>query len=87
MKKLGSMCWRPISTAPTKGRRKIFLYVPGREPQLAYSDTWWTCGFSEECKPTHWKPASSKKIAGYLKERLPGKVSPTYRDYIFCFGP
>ena len=24
--------------------------------QVAYSNTWWTSGFSVECKPTHWLP-------------------------------
>jgi len=48
--------WRPISTAPIKERKPIWLKVPGREPQAAYSDTFWISGFSVECKPTHWKP-------------------------------
>lgn len=49
--------WRPIASAPTKGRDKIWLKIPNREPQLAYSDTWWRGGFSAECKPTHWQLA------------------------------
>ena len=48
--------WRPIATAPTTGRKQIWLKVPGREPALAHSNTWWIGGFSAECKPTHWKP-------------------------------
>lgn len=49
--------WQPIKSAPTKGRKQIWLKVPGREPQIAYSDTWWMSGSSVECKPTHWRPA------------------------------
>lgn len=49
--------WQPIETAPKDGRQLILLktpYSPGGVP--AYSNTWWTCGFSAECRPTHWKP-------------------------------
>lgn len=48
--------WQPIETAPTTGRVRIVLKVPGRCNLLAHSDTWWIGGFSVECKPTHWKP-------------------------------
>jgi hypothetical protein len=51
--------WRPIKTAPTTGRYKILLktlYSP--DGVLAYSNTWWIGGWSAECRPTHWKPAS-----------------------------
>lgn len=46
--------WQSIETAPKGGRELILLLTPSRVPQLAYSDTWWTCGFSVENKPTHW---------------------------------
>ncbi|MEW8091286.1 MAG: hypothetical protein AB2784_16840 [Candidatus Thiodiazotropha endolucinida] len=50
--------WLPIKTAPTTGRQKILLKTPySPSGELAYSNTWWTAGFSVECKPTHWKPA------------------------------
>lgn len=53
-----SMQWIAIETAPTTGRQQIWLKVPYTdEPQLAWSDTWWFGGFSDGCKPTHWKPA------------------------------
>lgn len=48
--------WQPIETAPKGGRELILLLTPSRFPQVAYSDTWWTCGFSVENKPTHWAP-------------------------------
>jgi hypothetical protein len=48
--------WKPIESAPTKGRELILLLTPSRFPQVAYSNTWWTCGFSVENKPTHWMP-------------------------------
>ncbi len=48
--------WQPIKTAPTTGREMIWLKTPySPDGVLAYSGTWWTCGFSVECKPTHWK--------------------------------
>lgn len=51
--------WRPISTAPKTGRERILLKTPySPDGVLAFSNTWWTAGFSVECKPTHWKPAS-----------------------------
>jgi hypothetical protein len=50
--------WQPIETAPRDGRQKILLKTPyAPNGTLAYSNTWWTCGFSVECKPTHWRPA------------------------------
>lgn len=49
--------WRGISTAPKEGREKILLKTPHSPDGVpAYSNTWWTAGFSVECKPTHWKP-------------------------------
>lgn len=48
--------WRPIESAPKDGRRLIFILTPSGFPQVAYSNTWWTCGFSVETKPTHWMP-------------------------------
>lgn len=55
-----TMKWQPIETAPKDGRTKILLKTPyspnGCE---AYSNTWWTVGFSAECKPTHWMPLPS----------------------------
>lgn len=51
------MNWRPIKSAPTIGRIPIWLKIVGRkEPQEAFSDTWWIGGWSVECTPTHWKP-------------------------------
>jgi len=50
------MKWLPIETAPRHGRTMILLLTPSRFPQVAYSNTWWTAGFSVECKPTHWHP-------------------------------
>lgn len=46
--------WMPIETAPRDGRQMILLLTPSGWPQVAYSNTWWTAGFSVECKPTHW---------------------------------
>jgi len=48
--------WQPISTAPKAGRDLILLLTPSRFPQVAYSNTWWTAGFSVEVTPTHWMP-------------------------------
>lgn len=48
------MEWMPIETAPRDGRQMILLLTPSGWPQVAYSNTWWTAGFSVECKPTHW---------------------------------
>lgn len=48
--------WQPIETAPKDGRQMILLLTPSRWPQVAWSNTWWTAGFSVECKPTHWMP-------------------------------
>lgn len=50
------MEWQPIETAPTKGRELILLLTPSGFPQIAYANTWWTAGYSVECKPTHWLP-------------------------------
>lgn len=46
--------WRPISECPRTGRELILLLTPSRFPQVAYSNTWWTAGFSVECTPTHF---------------------------------
>jgi len=48
--------WRPIEEAPKDGRQMILLLTPSRFPQVAFSNTWWTAGFSVENKPTHWMP-------------------------------
>ena len=48
--------WQPIKTAPKKGRRLLLLLVPGSIPQVAFSNTWWTAGFSVECRPKFWMP-------------------------------
>lgn len=48
--------WQSIETAPKTGRELILLLTPSRFPQVAYSNTWWTSGFSVENKPTHWMP-------------------------------
>lgn len=53
---LTPMGWQPIETAPKDGRHLILLLTPSGFPQVAYSNTWWTAGFSVECKPTHWMP-------------------------------
>ena len=50
--------WRPIETVPTTGREPFLLLTPGRIPQVAYTNTWWTSGFSVENKPSHWMPLS-----------------------------
>lgn len=47
--------WQPIESAPRDGRQMILLLTPSRFPQVAFSNTWWTAGFSVECKPTHWR--------------------------------
>lgn len=62
--------WQPIETAPKDGRSLILLLTPSGFPQVAYSNTWWTAGFSVECKPTHWShiPAA------------PGITTPTAKD-------
>ena len=53
--------WQPISTAPTTGRQKILLKTPySPDGVIAYSNTWWTCGFSVECTPTHWAPVNKQ---------------------------
>jgi hypothetical protein len=59
------MEWQPIETAPKDGRQLILLktpYSPDGTP--AYSNTWWTCGFSVECTPTHWKLAHNVEVSG-----------------------
>jgi len=48
--------WQPIETAPKTGRELILLLTPSMFPQVAYTNTWWTAGFSVECRPTHWMP-------------------------------
>ena len=56
--------WQPIETAPKDGREQILLKVPyNQNGVLAWSNTWWTCGFSAENKPTHWKPATPSNAA------------------------
>lgn len=55
--------WRPISEAPKEGRDMILLLTPSRFPQVAFSNTWWTSGFSVECKPTHWMPIPAAPTA------------------------
>lgn len=56
--------WRPIETAPTDGRQLILLLTPSRFPQVAFSNSWWTSGFSIECKPTHWMPIPDLPTVG-----------------------
>ena len=48
--------WLPIETAPRQGRDLILILTPTNWPQVAYSNTWWRCGFSVENKPTRWMP-------------------------------
>lgn len=55
--------WQPIETAPKGGRDLILLLTPSRFPQVAYSNTWWTSGFSVENKPTHWMPLPAAPAA------------------------
>ena len=51
------MEWQPIKTAPKGGRELILLKTPySPDGVLAYSNMWWTYGFSVECKPSHWMP-------------------------------
>jgi len=55
--------WQPIETAPKTGRQPILLKTPySPDGCQAYSNTWWTAGFSAECKPTHWKPLPQTSI-------------------------
>lgn len=51
--------WQPIESAPKIGRGMILLLTPSGFPQVAFSNTWWTSGFSVECKPTRWMPIPS----------------------------
>ena len=51
-----SMQWQPIETAPTTGRTMIMLLGPSGFPCAAWSNTWWTAGFSVENKPKYWMP-------------------------------
>jgi len=58
------MQWQSIDTAPTTGRQLFLLFRVGGFPYLAYSDTWWSCGFSAGMRPTHWlqiPPAAAKE--------------------------
>ena len=51
------------SEAPHGGRKKILLKTPySPDGVVAYSNTWWTAGFSVECKPTHWKPCIAATV-------------------------
>lgn len=54
--------WQPIETAPKDGRELILLLTTSRFPQVACSNTWWTAGFSAECKPTHWMPIPAAPV-------------------------
>lgn len=56
--------WQPIESAPRDGRSLILLLTPSGFPQVAYSNTWWTAGFSVECKPTHWMPLPAGPVEG-----------------------
>jgi hypothetical protein len=56
--------WLPIETAPKQGRQMILLLTPSGFPQVAYSNTWWTAGFSVECRPTHWMPLPPVPVVG-----------------------
>lgn len=51
--------WRPIESAPTKGREQILICVPGREPQMAWADTWWRGGSSAGNTPAWWHPVTN----------------------------
>jgi hypothetical protein len=61
--------WKPIRSAPTSERKPIWLKVPGRPPQMAFSDTFWISGFSVENKPTHWKTRIESKLDELRKEK------------------
>jgi hypothetical protein len=66
--------WQPIETAPKDGRKMIFLLGPSGFPQVAYSNTWWTSGFSFENRPTHWMPIPSAPSAGQAKPDILAEV-------------
>lgn len=61
--------WRPIETAPTTGKQMILLLTPSRFPQVAFSNTWWTAGFSVENKPTHWMEIEPLPAPPHTEER------------------
>lgn len=62
--------WNEMDTCPTEGRDQILLKTPhSPNGSLAWSNTWWTCGFSVECKPSAWRYA-----AGYPKQPGPDNV-------------
>ena len=58
--------WQPIETAPRSRRQMILLLTPSGWPQVAWSNTWWTSGFSVENKPTHWMPIPAAPSAGRM---------------------
>jgi hypothetical protein len=61
--------WQPIETAQTTGREFILLLTPSKWPQIAYTNSWWTAGFSVENKPTHWMPIPPIEAAHGIKEK------------------
>ena len=62
------MEWQTIETAPKTGRELILLLTPSKWPQIAYSKSWWTTGFSVENKPTHWMPIPPIEAAIGIKD-------------------
>lgn len=49
--------WQTIDTAPKDKRVAIWIWNKSYSiPQAAWSNTWWSCGFSNGDKPTHWMP-------------------------------
>lgn len=65
--------WRPIATAPKEERTPIWIDGPNyRQPQAAWSDTFWTAGFSVENRPTQWKPRDPEQYEWPSKG--PGRI-------------
>ena len=70
--------WQPIETAPKDGRQLILLLTPSGFPQVAYSNTWWTAGFSVECKPTHWMPLPAAAPKGTYPQEDRSREPPCH---------
>ena len=48
--------WQPIATAPEAEYVQVWLPNYGSVRALRTGNTWWNCGASEVCYPTHWMP-------------------------------